>query len=182
MKNLILIVGLCIFFFSCKTEVPKETVIDPLVKEYDSTLWPFYHGVASGDPLPDRVIIWTRVTPHGNDSTVSVQWEIAEDSTFNSIYKSGAVKTSNDRDFTVKVDVDALQPGQMYYYRFKTLDKTSITGRTKTASIGNRDSLQFAVVSCSSLAAEEAKFIWCGCSGFSGVRCGCRARTAKSVA
>ena len=135
--------------FSCKTEAPKETVIDPLAKLYDSTLWPFYQGVASGDPLPDRVIIWTRVTPKENDSTINVSWEIAEDENFVSVYKSDSIITSVDRDFTVKVDVDALKPGQIYYYRFKALGKTSITGRTKTAAIGERDSLKFAVVSCS---------------------------------
>ena len=136
-------------FVSCKTEAPKETIVDPLAQQYDSTLWPFYQGVASGDPLQDRIIIWTRVAPKGNDSTANVMWEIAEDAGFSSIYKSGELITSVKRDFTVKVDVDALKPGQTYYYRFKALGKTSITGRTKTASIGNRDSLQFAVVSCS---------------------------------
>lgn len=147
--NLIICLVWGVLVVSCKTEAPKEIRIDPLAKQYDSTLWPFYQGVASGDPLPDRVILWTRVTSRENDSTINVLWEIAEDTSFASIYKSDSVNTSAARDFTVKVDVDALKPGQTYYYRFKALGKTSITGRTKTASIGNRDSLQFAVVSCS---------------------------------
>jgi len=140
---------LIVFAFSCKTEAPKEIVIDPLSQHYDSALWPFYQGVASGDPLPDRVIIWTHVAPNGMDSTVNVTWEMAEDPNFVSIYKTGDVVTSGKRDFTVKVDVDALKPGQTYYYRFKAFDKTSIIGRTKTASIAESDSLKFAVVSCS---------------------------------
>lgn len=135
--------------FSCRTEAPKETLVDPLAQLYDSTLWPFYQGVASGDPLPDRVIIWTRVTPKENDSIVNVSWEVAEDPNFVSIYKSDSTKTSADKDFTVKIDVDALTPGQTYYYRFKAFDKTSIIGRTKTASIADGDSVKFAVVSCS---------------------------------
>ena len=134
---------------SCKTERQQETDVDPLAQHYDSSLWPFYHGVASGDPLHDRVIIWTRVTPAVTDSTITVSWEIAEDPNFTSIYKSSSAITSRTRDFTVKVDVDALKPGQVYYYRFKALGRTSITGRTKTASIASGDSLKFAVVSCS---------------------------------
>ncbi len=150
MKNILSIIVLaCLLFFSCRTEKHGETKVDPLAHLYDSTLWPFYHGVASGDPLPDRVILWTRVTPKQNDSTVTVTWEVAEDQNFASVYKSDSVNTTAARDFTVKVDVDALKPGQTYYYRFKALGKTSIVGRTKTASIGNTDSLKFAVVSCS---------------------------------
>jgi len=151
MKNLCasFILLLSVLAFSCKTDAPVEKVIDPLANQYDSSLWPFYQGVASGDPLHDRVIIWTRVTPNQNDSTIKVAWEISENENFSSIYKSDSVETSSKRDFTVKIDVDALQPGKTYYYRFHALGETSITGRTKTASIGNRDSLQFAVVSCS---------------------------------
>lgn len=135
--------------FSCKQEKTTETKIDPLTQHYDSLLWPFYHGVASGDPLPDRVIIWTRVTPNGNETSINVAWEMAEDSVFTSIYKSDSTITSINKDFTVKIDVDALKPGQTYYYRFKAFDRFSIIGRTKTASIDEHDSLKFAVVSCS---------------------------------
>src|SRR6476619_3309660 len=106
MKNPSQLFGLILIVlaFSCKTEAPKEIVIDPLSQHYDSALWPFYQGVASGDPLPDRVIIWTHVAPNGMDSTVNVTWEMAEDPNFVSIYKSGDVVTSGKRDFTVKVD------------------------------------------------------------------------------
>ena len=140
---------LTVLAISCKQEISIKTKVDPLAQHYDSTLWPFYHGVASGDPLPDRVIIWTRVTPKENETTVNVAWDIAEDPAFTSLYKSDSTSATANNDFTVKVDVDALKPGQTYYYRFKAFDRFSITGRTKTASIEEHDSLKFAVVSCS---------------------------------
>jgi alkaline phosphatase D len=150
MKSVSLVFSILLsLLLSCKTERQQKTDIDPLAQHHDSALWPFYHGVASGDPLHDRVIIWTRVTPNEIDSTVAVSWEIAKDPNFASLYKSGSTITSRNRDFTVKVDVDALKPGQIYYYRFKALGKFSITGRTKTAPIDSPDSLKFAVVSCS---------------------------------
>lgn len=126
-----------------------DVYVDPAASLYDASLKPFYHGVASGDPLPDRVIIWTRVTPEKMMSTIPVMWEIAETAQFNSVYKSDTLSAKADRDYTVKVDVDGLQPDHIYYYRFKALDGTSIVGRTKTTPIDGRDSLQFAVVSCS---------------------------------
>lgn len=124
---------------------PFKEAVSPL---FDASLIPFYHGVASGDPLPDRVIIWTRVTPTDSAASISVKWEIAEDENFASIYKSDSTATSPARDYTVKVDVDALKPDHVYYYRFKALGGTSITGRTKTAATEAKDSLKFAVVSC----------------------------------
>lgn len=108
----------------------------------------FLHGVASGDPLSDRVIIWSRVTPHDSSEMIEVQWEISSDREFESILKYGKYTTSPDRDYTVKIDVDRLNPGTTYYYRFKALEQTSMVGRTKTASL-YADSLSFAVVSCS---------------------------------
>ncbi|XOV94332.1 MAG: alkaline phosphatase D family protein [Bacteroidota bacterium] len=108
----------------------------------------FKHGVASGDPLNDRIIIWTRVTPVDPNAPVEVDWEFATDAAFNSILKYGKYTTVSDRDFTVKVDVSGLNPGTKYYYRFKALGETSVTGKTKTAAL-YADSLVFAVVSCS---------------------------------
>jgi alkaline phosphatase D len=134
---------------SCAEKKQKQLRLhEAVAANYDSALKPFYHGVASGDPLPDRVIIWTRVTPEDSVSSISVVWEIAEDMNFASIYKSDSVTTTPVRDYTVKVDVDALKPDQIYYYRFKSLGATSIIGRTKTAPVGPKDSLKFAVVSC----------------------------------
>ncbi|WP_331958639.1 alkaline phosphatase D family protein [Ohtaekwangia sp.] len=132
---------------------PKKTtdkkLHEPVADLFDVSLKPFYHGVASGDPLQDRVILWTRVTPDDSVSEISVRWEIASDENFSSIVKSDSLKTDPLRDYTVKVDVDGLQPNQHYYYRFHALGKTSQTGRTKTLSADALDSLKLAIVSCS---------------------------------
>lgn len=108
---------------------------------------PFYHGVASGDALFDRVIIWTRVTP---DSTVGtstqVEWKMATDTTFTNIVAQGNTVAEISRDYTVKVDVSGLQAGTWYYFYFRALGKNSIVGRTKTTPAGDNDSIRFAVV------------------------------------
>lgn len=109
---------------------------------------PFYHGVASGDPLYDRVIIWTRVTPEYSLPSVEVHWEVSTGETFQSILKKGTVSTDPSKDYTVKVDVDGLEEGTQYHYRFTALNKTSMVGKTKTAS-KNAEYLRFGVVSCS---------------------------------
>jgi alkaline phosphatase D len=138
-----------ITLFSCQKPKPETKKLQEAVAiHFDESLKPFYHGVASGDPLPDRVIIWTRVTPEDSVASVSVKWEIAEDENFSSIYKSDTLSTTALRDYTVKADVDALKPDHIYYYRFTALGKTSIIGRTKTAPVQAKDSLKFAVVSC----------------------------------
>lgn len=147
--SLALLAGVLILACSNPKETISNTYIDPVASLYDSTLMPFYHGVASGDPLPDRVVIWTRVTPETIMNSIHVKWEIAEDPNFSRIYKYDTLSTSAERDYTVKVDVGALQPDHTYYYRFNALGKNSIIGRTKTAPVAAKDSLQFAVVSCS---------------------------------
>lgn len=133
---------------SPKKETANVRLNEAVAKHFDESLKPFYHGVASGDPLPDRIIIWTRVTPEDSISSIKVKWEVAEDERFSSIYKSDSLSASALRDYTVKVDVDALKPDHIYYYRFSALGKTSIVGRTKTAPVSAKDSLKFAVVSC----------------------------------
>lgn len=108
----------------------------------------FNHGVASGDPLSDRVILWTRVTPE-SDGSVTVDWEIATDEDFGNVVSSGGGSTGADVDYTVKVDVEDLDPQTTYYYRFTTGDRVSPVGRTRTAAVGNLAAASFAVVSCS---------------------------------
>jgi len=114
---------------------------------FNSTLEPFYHGVASGDPLPDAVVIWTRITPTA-DQPIDVNWEMATDTAFANITASGMYTTDIDRDYTVKLDVAGLNAATTYYYRFSALSGTSITGRTRTAPAGNSEHLKFAVASC----------------------------------
>lgn len=116
----------------------------------DPALAPFYHGVASGDPLPDRVIIWTRITLDPPVDPVSVSWQMATDTLFTNIVASGNATTSVDIDYTIKVDVTGLQPDSWYYYRFEYNGNRSITGRTHTMPSGsNVDSIRLAIVSCS---------------------------------
>ncbi len=118
-------------------------------------LYPFYHGVASGDPLADRVIIWTRVTPDTLTSeTVEGRWIVATDPQLQQVIREGDFETDATRDYTVKVDVDGLEAGTTYYYGFTALDRHSLTGRTKTSPTGAQsDHLRFGVVSCSNFQA-----------------------------
>lgn len=131
-----------------KESVPAKKFVEAVAPLYDSTLRPFYHGVASGDPLQDRVIIWTRVTPTDSVASIKVRWEISEDENFNAVFRSDTVSTSPAQDYTVKIDVDKLNPGKKYFYRFEAYGKTSPVGRTKTLPDKSPDSLRLAVVSC----------------------------------
>ncbi|MCX7697306.1 MAG: alkaline phosphatase D family protein [Bacteroidales bacterium] len=109
-----------------------------LDKSFDPIYAPFYHGVASGDPLSDRVIIWTRVTDFsfGSDS-IPVQWFVCLDTCCQQVIKSGYAYASASRDFCVKVDVTGLQPDTWYYYYFRALGRNSVLGRTRTLPVGN---------------------------------------------
>ena len=111
---------------------------------------PFYHGVASGDPLHDRVIIWTRVTPDEiNNDSIRVNWRIATDTMIFDVVNSGYFYTKQERDYTVKVDVTGLNPSTCYYYDFEVDGKFSVPGRAITADLGDNENVRFAVVSCS---------------------------------
>lgn len=114
----------------------------------------FGFGVASGDPLSDRVILWTRVNLDDTSPT-SVQWEVATDAGFANIVSSGAAATNADQDFTVKVDATGLQPGTRYFYRFRHGSEVSTTGRTKTLPTGNVDQVRMAVFSCAAFAVGQ---------------------------
>jgi alkaline phosphatase D len=121
---------------------------DPLRSNLDSTLVPFYHGVASGDPEADRVMIWTRITT--DQPLVDVEWRVALDTAMSDVVASGTATTDADKDYTVKVDVSGLQPFTYYFYEFESEGQRSVRGRTRTLPVGTGvDSLRFAVVSCS---------------------------------
>jgi alkaline phosphatase D len=108
----------------------------------------FLHGVASGDPLSDRVIIWTRVTPQVQAS-IAVVWEVASDDAFRRVLRRGRVLTSAGRDYTVKADVMGLPAGATLYYRFLAGSLVSPVGRTRTVPTGAVNQLKLAVFSCS---------------------------------
>ena len=111
----------------------------------------FLHGVASGDPLANAVLLWTRVTPAGN-AAVSVDYVVATDPALANVVRRGSASTDASRDYTVKVDVGGLQPGTTYYYRFSAPGGQSPVGRTRTLPTGDTGRLRIAVTSCASLA------------------------------
>jgi len=107
----------------------------------------FAHGVASGDPLADRVILWTRLTvPDGRSR--SVEWQVAEDAGFSRMVRRGRAAADVARDHTVKIDASGLKPGQEYFYRFKSGAATSATGRVRTLPAGPTADAVLAVCSC----------------------------------
>ena len=111
---------------------------------------PFQHGVASGDPLEDRVILWTRITVNNpQHRVVQVKWRIALDPEFETVVNEGITHTATEIDFTVKVDPDDLQSGTTYYYQFHALGYESPVGRTKTLPKNHIDHLRIAFTSCS---------------------------------
>jgi alkaline phosphatase D len=132
------------FLSGCSSDDEKKGTEGPTGISY-------VHGVASGDPLPDAVILWTRVTVD-DGASVDVEWEVFEDTALTKKVASGKTTTNADRDFTVKVDATGLAANHTYYYRFKTRGTLSPVGRTKTAPSGKTDRVRFAVVSCSSFA------------------------------
>jgi alkaline phosphatase D len=123
---------------------------------------PFKLGVASGDPLPNSVVLWTRLTPGdplnggGTPSSTDVLWEVARDANFTTLVRSGTAKAESQFAYSVHVDAgvegtgDQLSSGTHYYYRFKNGSYTSPTGRTKTVPAANASpaSMKFALASC----------------------------------
>jgi alkaline phosphatase D len=119
--------------------------------------YPFRLGVASGDPSPGGVSLWTRLAPEplaegggmpGRD--IAVRWQVASDSRFRHVERSGTVAAVPELAHSVHVDVRGLRPGRPYYYRFLTSQDASPIGRTKTAPADRahvRD-LTFAFASC----------------------------------
>jgi alkaline phosphatase D len=120
--------------------VSRAVMIDPTAA--------FTHGVASGDPLSDRVILWTRVSPAlGN--AVQVNWEVAADEGFRQVLRRGRALALATNDHTVKVDAMGLPAGASLYFRFSTAGQLSPVGRTRTLPVGALPSLKLAVFSCS---------------------------------
>ncbi len=109
----------------------------------------FTHGVASGDPLSNGVILWTRLTPENPISgSINVIWEMDKDPDFKSLSQSGTFTTNTTRDWTVKIDVSDLDAGETYYYRFRVGDIISPIGLTKTLAHASLESARFAISSC----------------------------------
>ena len=109
----------------------------------------FRHGVASGDPLTDRVLLWTRVSG-SSDDRVAVHWQVARDPGLREVVAAGETATGPERDYTVKVTAPGLTPGATWHYRFEALGERSPVGRTKTLP-SNPKHARLAFVSCSNL-------------------------------
>jgi alkaline phosphatase D len=110
----------------------------------------FRHGVASGDPLTDGVILWTRVTAPAQASP-EVSWEMSRTASFTRVVARGMTRTGAWRDFTVKIYAGGLAPGTTYYYRFRTLGEQSPVGRTRTLPAAGVQGIRLALASCSNL-------------------------------
>jgi alkaline phosphatase D len=124
-------------------DLPEYTWDGPL-----GSMSMFEHGVASGDPLSDGVIIWTRVSSEVPGS-VDVWWEMALDEAFTQRTAQGETTAEAASDFTVKVDVPGLVWGRNYFYRFFAEGRQSPIGRTRLAPKGSdATKLRFGVCSC----------------------------------
>jgi alkaline phosphatase D len=136
-------------------------------------------GVASGDPLPDGVVLWTRLAPEPLDgggmpmANVEVAWELASDRAFASIVQKGTTIARPELGHSVHVEASGLDAGREYFYRFRAGGEVSQTGRTKTAPPEGKpvDRLRFAICGCSHyeagyftayrrLAAEQFDFVF----------------------
>lgn len=107
----------------------------------------FRHGVASGDPAADSLLIWTRVTGAG-DGPVGGRWQVASDAACRSIVASGRFEATAERDHCVKIVATGLEPGTSYYYRFEVDGQRSPIGRTRTLPTGRTDRLDIALACC----------------------------------
>lgn len=117
----------------------------------------FVHGIASGDPLPDGILLWTRVTPtaeatpgSGLGPDTPVSWTVATDKAFTNVVATGSVTATAASDHTVKADIRGLSPATDYWFRFSAGGTDSPAGRARTAPAGDAAvaNLRFGVVSC----------------------------------
>ncbi|SDU84373.1 alkaline phosphatase D family protein [Jiangella alkaliphila] len=131
---------------------------DPLFRDN-----PFTLGVASGDPLPDGVVLWTRLAPEPlaadgsggmGPRAVPVQWQLARDPQFRQVERTGTVRATPELAHSVHAEVGGLEPGRDYWYRFRAGRELSPVGRTRTAPAADAtpDQVRFAYASCQNYA------------------------------
>ncbi len=127
-----------------------------IARRYAFAADPFALGVASGDPTPTGVVLWTRLAPQpleplgglGN-ARIEVKWEVAEDLAFKKVVQKGTATAIPELAHSVHAEVNGLQPGRWYHYRFLTANGPSPVGRTRTAPALTADApLAFGVASC----------------------------------
>jgi alkaline phosphatase D len=132
----------------------ENQIVLPRIPKLPSGL--FKLGVASGDPLPDSVVLWTRLAPdpiRGGgmpNRTVPVQWEIASDEQFRQRVQAGTASALPELGHSVHVETRGLRPDAWYFYRFRVGTEISPVGRTRTAPASGAATsrLRFAVASC----------------------------------
>ncbi|WP_020666898.1 alkaline phosphatase D family protein [Amycolatopsis nigrescens] len=131
----------------------RTTAAAPAIRD------PFQLGVASGDPLPDSVVLWTRLAPaplnpdgFGGmpDATYNVEWELANDQAFGSVVQHGTAAAVRAQAHSVHIEPVGLEPGREYFYRFKTEGFISPVGRTRTAPAAGAavNQLKYCFASC----------------------------------
>lgn len=119
----------------------------PALGDSDTSL--FQHGIASGDPLSDAVILWTRITiPSPAKASITVAWQIATQADMREVVAEGSSTTGSNQDYTVKVDARGLRESTFYFYQFEANGSSSPIGRTRTAPSGQVAQLRIAAVSC----------------------------------
>ncbi len=135
------------------TGVPRWAQAEPPIPAA-----PFMLGVASGDPLPDAVVLWTRLAPdplNGGgmpQAPITVDWQVATDGSFGTVVGSGSVQALPELAHSIHVDVTGLSPATSYFYRFRAGGFDSPVGRTRTApaSAASPASMRFGFASCQS--------------------------------
>jgi len=133
--------------------MPRVEAADRIIRTAD---YPFQLGIASGDPAPDGVVLWTRLAidplQGGGmpQEDVPVRWQIATDEAMTKVVRKGTATASKDWAHSVHVEVQGLLPDRTYWYQFKMGDHTSPIGRTRTAPSGDAmlDRFRFAFASC----------------------------------
>lgn len=142
-KAIITLISILITLGCSSNKTTGTTVIEDNSNEIS-----FHHGVASGDPLSDRVIIWTRVST-SLEKEVVIQWQVSENQSFERIVREGSTTTNAEADYTAKIDVNGLTSNTSYFYRFISKGVTSPIGKTKTLDTTGESTLSIGVVSCS---------------------------------
>jgi len=152
--------------FARQSATPKATPID-LTNRPSKTFgaYPFQLGVASGDPFPHSVVLWTRLAPAPYDGggmdpvPYDVHWEVARDESFKNIVQAGDLVADPNLAHSVHVDVTGLDSYTEYFYRFMVGDEVSQAGRTKTAAAPGQqvDAMRFGFASCANY--EDGYFV-----------------------
>lgn len=137
------------------SSLPREGLAQAVFDEM-----PFQLGVAAGDPLPDGFVIWTRLAPRPMEpgygmprQAMAVQWEVAADAGFGTVVRSGEAIARPELGHAVHVEVEGLEPGRPYFYRFRVGSERSGVGRAKTAPVAGASlaRVRFGVAGCQAI-------------------------------